>query len=72
MKISISATNFEASIVNDEGESVAKVTYTDYKGEVDIAAAIRGGLTIATLLEAGKAKFAAAVEAASNVEPSAE
>lgn len=64
MKIAVTATNFEVTITNEEGEFVAKVAYDNYAGAVDIAAAIRGGLTIATLLEAGRVKLAAAVKAA--------
>ena len=65
MKISVAVQNLKVNVRNDDGELVANVEYTDYVGEVDIAAAIRGGLTIATLLEA-------AVKAAADESTSAE
>lgn len=61
MKIHLAAKEVVLNVTNEDGTSVMHVAYTDYVGELDLAAAIRGG---GNLMELAKTAFMPKVDSA--------
>ena len=61
MKVSIKASNIAVNVTDQQGATLAAVSYTDYNFELDVAAIINEVGSLAALVETVKARVAAEI-----------